>query len=88
MGFQTHKSATACVTDLPWQTRKPDQYKNILNASVCKIQSERWLIWTEAVTEVQRLAAIHDPSVLMFSVSPVIQRDDGTVICVERFHRR
>lgn len=52
------------------------------------IDGERRKIWTEALKQAQRLAAVHDPSGVMFNVGPVITQEDGTVISLETIRRR
>jgi hypothetical protein len=49
---------------------------------------ERRKIYKEAVSQAERLAAIHDPSGKMFNVGPVVVQDDGKVVSVEILERR
>jgi hypothetical protein len=49
---------------------------------------ERRKIYKEAVSQAQRLAAIHDPSGKMFNVGPVVVQEDGKVVSVEFLERR
>jgi hypothetical protein len=49
---------------------------------------ERRKIYKEAVSQAERLAAIHDPSGKMFNVGPVIVEEDGKVVNVEFLERR
>jgi len=49
---------------------------------------ERRKIYKEAVSQAERLAAIHDPSGKMFNVGPVVVQDDGKVVSVEFLERR
>jgi hypothetical protein len=49
---------------------------------------ERRKIWKEAVSQAERLAAIHDPSGKMFNVGPVVIQEDGKVVSVEFMKRR
>jgi hypothetical protein len=49
---------------------------------------ERRRIYKEAVSQAERLAAIHDPSGKMFNVGPVIVQEDGKVVSVEFLERR
>ena len=49
---------------------------------------ERRKIWKEAVSQAERLAAIHDPSGKMFNVGPVVVQEDGKVVSVEFLERR
>ena len=71
------------------QTRNPDKYtKNAERNRLRDIDGERRKIWTEALKQAQRLAAVHDPSGAMFNVGPVITQEDGTVISLETIRRR
>lgn len=49
---------------------------------------ERRKIWTEAVKQAERLAALYDQSGVMFNVGPVTIQEDGTVISQEALRRR
>lgn len=49
---------------------------------------ERRKIYKEAVSQAERLAAIHDPSGKMFNVGPVVVQEDGKVVSVEFLERR
>ena len=49
---------------------------------------ERRAIYSEAVKQAQRLAAVHDPTGTMFNVGPVTRDEDGAVISVEALQRR
>ena len=49
---------------------------------------ERRAIYSEAVKQAQRLAAVHDPTGTIFNVGPVTRDDDGAVISVEALQRR
>jgi hypothetical protein len=49
---------------------------------------ERRKIYKEAVSQAERLAAIHDPSGEMFNVGPVVVQEDGKVVSVEFLERR
>ena len=77
------------ATILRRMTRNPDKYnKNAERNRLRDIEGERRRIWQEAVRQVQRLAAIHDPSGASFNVGPVVKLEDGTVISVETLRRR
>jgi hypothetical protein len=52
------------------------------------IEMERRKIYKEAVSQTERLAAIHDPTGKMFNVGPVVTQDDGKVVSVEYLERR
>ena len=52
------------------------------------IHLEQRTIWNEAIKQVQRLAAEHDPSGESFGIGPVIKQEDGSVITVEGLKRR
>ena len=70
-------------------TRNPDKYnKNAERNRLRDIEGERRRIWSEAVRQAQRLAAVHDQSGLMFNVGPVVVQEDGTVISKESLRRR
>ncbi len=49
---------------------------------------ERRKIYKEAVSQCERLAAIHDPTGKMFNVGPVVIQEDGKVVSVELLERR
>jgi hypothetical protein len=49
---------------------------------------ERRKIYKEAVSQAERLAAVHDPSGKMFNVGPVVVQEDGKVVSVEFLERR
>lgn len=49
---------------------------------------ERRKIYKEAVSQAERLAAIHDPSGKMFNVGPVVVQEDGKVVSIEFLERR
>ncbi len=49
---------------------------------------ERRKIYKEAVSQAERLAAIHDPTGKMFNVGPVVIQEDGRVVSVEFLERR
>ncbi len=71
------------------QTRNPDKYnKNAERNRLGAIESERQMIWKEAVRQAERLAAIHDPSGRLFNVNAVIKQEDGTVVTQEALVRR
>ena len=77
------------ATILRRMTRNPDKYnKNAERNRLRDIEGERRRIWQEAVRQVQRLAAIHDPSGALFNVGPVVKLEDGTVISEETLRRR
>ncbi|KAL9123078.1 MAG: hypothetical protein Q9187_000355 [Circinaria calcarea] len=77
------------ATILRRMTRNPDKYtKNAERNRLRDIDGERRKIWTEALKQAQRLAAVHDPSGAMFNVGPVITQEDGTVISLETIKRR
>ena len=70
-------------------TRNPDKYnKNAERNRLRDIESERRTIRHEAMRQVQCLAAIHDPSGVMFNVGPVVLNEDGSVISEETLRRR
>ena len=52
------------------------------------IELERRHIQTQAIRQAQRLAAIHDPSGVMFNVEPVLTLEDGSVVTEEILRRR
>ena len=71
------------------QTKNPDKYtKNAERNRLRAIDEERRSIWTEAVKQAQRLAAIHDPTGATFNVGPVVKQEDGTVISLESLRKR
>lgn len=71
------------------QTRNPDKYnKNAERNRLRDIEGERRRIWSEAVKQAQRLAAVHDPSGVTFNVGPVTTQADGTVISLEALKKR
>lgn len=77
------------ATILRRMTRNPDKYnKNAERNRLRDIEGERRRIWSEAVRQAQRLAAVHDQSGLMFNVGPVVVQEDGTVISKESLRRR
>ncbi len=77
------------ATILRRMTRNPDKYnKNAERNRLRDIEGERRRIWQEAVRQVQRLAAIHDPSGAIFNLGPVVKLEDGTVISEETLRRR
>jgi hypothetical protein len=49
---------------------------------------ERRKIYKEAVSQAERLAAVHDPSGKIFNVGPVVVQEDGKVVSVELLERR
>lgn len=49
---------------------------------------ERRKIHKEAVSQAERLAAVHDPSGKLFNVGPVVIQEDGKVFSVEFLERR
>lgn len=77
------------ATILRRMTRNPDKYnKNAERNRLRDIEGERRRIWQEAFRQVQRLAAIHDPSGALFNVGPVVKLEDGNVISEETLRRR
>ncbi len=73
----------------PYQTRNPDKYnKNADRNRFRDIEGERRRIWSEAVKQAQRLAAVHDPSGVTFNVGPVTTQDDGTVVSLVALKKR
>ena len=77
------------ATILRRMTRNPDKYnKNAERNRLRDIEVERRRIRLEAVRQIQRLAAIHDPSRAAFNVSPVVLQVDGTTISQEILYRR
>ena len=77
------------ATILRRMTRNPDKYnKNAERNRLRDIEGERRRIWSEAVRQAQRLAAVHDQSGLTFNVGPVVVQEDGTVISKESLRRR
>ena len=77
------------ATILRRMTRNPDKYnKNAERNRLRDIEGERRRIWSEAVRQAQRLAAVHDQSGLTFNVGPVVVQEDGTVISTESLRRR
>ena len=77
------------ATILRRMTRNPDKYnKNAERNRLRDIESERRRIWSEAVRQAQKLAAVHDQSGLTFNVGPVVVQQDGTVISKESLRRR
>lgn len=77
------------ATILRRMTRNPDKYnKNAERNRLRDIEGERRRIYQEAVRQAQRLAAIHDPSGIMFNVSAVVKQEDGTVISQDTLRRR
>ncbi|KAI9880675.1 MAG: hypothetical protein M1830_001679 [Pleopsidium flavum] len=77
------------ATILRRMTRNPDKYnKNAERNRFRDIESERRRIWSEAIKQAQRLAAVHDPSGATFNVVPVTTQEDGTVIALETLRKR
>ncbi|KAI4170748.1 MAG: hypothetical protein LQ343_004746 [Gyalolechia ehrenbergii] len=77
------------ATILRRMTKNPDKYnKNAERNRLGAIQLERRKIQDAAVKQAQRLAAVHDPSGLMFNVGPVVQQEDGSVISAKSLRRR
>ena len=77
------------ATILRRMTRNPDKYnKNAERNRLRDIEGERRRIWSEAIRQAQRLAAVHDPSGETFNVGPVVVREDGTVISQDSLRRR
>lgn len=77
------------ATILRRMTRNPDKYnKNAERNRLRDIEGERRKIWSEAIRQAQRLAAVHDPSGETFNVGPVVVREDGTVISQDSLRRR
>ena len=77
------------ATILRRMTRNPNKYnKNAERNRLRDIEGERRKIWSEAVRQAQRLAAVHDHSGLTFNVGPVVLQEDGTVISQETLLRR
>ncbi len=62
--------------------------KNAERNRLQDIRCERRRIWVEAVKQAERLTTIHDPPGAIFNVSPVVNRDDGTVVSIESLRRR
>ena len=76
-------------TDIVRKTRNPDKYtKNAERNRLRAIETERRHIWSEALRQAQRLAAVHDPSGTTFGIGAVTTNEDGTVVSVEAQRRR
>lgn len=70
-------------------TKNPEKYnKNVDRNRMREIELERRKIWKEAVSQAERLAAIHDPSGRMFNVGPVVVQENGQVVSLEVLERR
>lgn len=52
------------------------------------VTAERRKIWTEAVKQAQRLAAVHDPSGARFNVDAVTTLEDGRIVTLLSIERR
>lgn len=77
------------MLNLSTQTRNPAKYsKNAERNRLRAIEMERRTIYNEALKQAQRLAAIHDPTGVMFNVSAVTTQEDGTVITLETMRKR
>ena len=76
-------------TDALRKTRNPDKYtKNAERNRLRAIETERRHIWSEALRQAQRLAAVHDPTGATFGIGAVTTNEDGTVVSVEAQRRR
>ncbi len=74
---------------LTLQTKNPDKYnKNVDRNRRRDIELERRKIYKEAVSQAERLAAIHDPTGKLFNVGPVVIQEDGKVVSVELLEKR
>lgn len=77
------------ATILRRMTRNPDKYnKNAERNRLRDIQLERRRIQDAAIKQAQRLAAVHDPSGLIFNVGAVVLQQDGSVVSAESIRRR
>ncbi|KAL8790547.1 MAG: hypothetical protein Q9213_000569 [Squamulea squamosa] len=77
------------ATILRRMTRNPDKYnKNAERNRLRDIAAERGRIQTAAIKQIQRLAAIHDPSGVTFNIGPVLRNDDGSVVSAESVRKR
>ncbi|MCJ1386540.1 hypothetical protein MMC17_009666 [Xylographa soralifera] len=77
------------ATILRRMTRNPDKYtKNAERNRLRAIESERRVIWNEALKQAQRLAAVHDPTGAMFNIGPVAIQEDGSILSLETIRRR
>ena len=77
------------ATILRRMTKNPEKYnKNAERNRKRDIDTERRKIWAEAIRQVQRLAAVHDPSGATFNVGPVTTLEDGSVISLEALERK
>ncbi|KAI9648302.1 hypothetical protein NHQ30_002934 [Ciborinia camelliae] len=70
-------------------TRNPEKYnKNKERNRLHAIDVERYKIRLNAVNQVQRLAAVHDPSGASFNVGEVVTLEDGTVKSKKSLERK
>ncbi|MCJ1396780.1 hypothetical protein MMC18_009672 [Xylographa bjoerkii] len=77
------------ATILRRMTRNPDKYtKNAERNRLRAIESERRAIWSAALKQAQRLAAVHDPTGVMFNIGPVIIQKNGSILSLETIRRR
>ncbi|KAL8879932.1 MAG: hypothetical protein Q9198_002552 [Flavoplaca austrocitrina] len=77
------------ATILRRMTRNPDKYnKNAERNRLRDIEAERGRIQTAAIKQVQKLAAVHDPSGDTFNIGPVVRRDDGLVVSAQAARKR
>ena len=76
-------------TNAAQKTRNPDKYtKNAERNRLRAIETERRHIWSEALRQAQRLAAVYDPTGATFGIGAVTTKEDGTVVSVEAQRRR
>jgi len=80
------RDANCCPSS---QTKNPEKYnKNMDRNRRREIEVERRNIYKQAISQAERLAAIHDPTGKMFNIGPVVVQNNGEVISVEALERR
>jgi hypothetical protein len=62
--------------------------KNVERNRMREVIVERKRIWTQALKQIQKLAAIHDPTGASFHIDPVITLENGDVVTVEALKRK
>ncbi|KAL8995698.1 MAG: hypothetical protein Q9169_004631 [Polycauliona sp. 2 TL-2023] len=87
-GLLRHEISTVPIS-ISHATRNPDKYnKNAERNRLKDIEAERARIRTAAIKQVQRLAADHDLSGVIFNIGPVVRKDDGSVVSAEAARKR
>ena len=62
--------------------------KNVERNRMREVIVERKRIWSQALKQVQKLAAVHDPSGESFHIGPVTTLENGDVVTVEALKRK